>query len=53
MRNFVIERANNRGLVKGMEKVGEISEEDIKVMFDTNVIGLINVISSSNRLMKR
>jgi NADP-dependent 3-hydroxy acid dehydrogenase YdfG len=32
--------------VKGMENVGDISEEDIKVMFDTNVTGLINVIHS-------
>ena len=31
------------GLVKGIDKVGEIPEEDIKVMFDTNVYGLINV----------
>jgi NADP-dependent 3-hydroxy acid dehydrogenase YdfG len=34
---------DGRGLVKGMEKVGEIAEDDIKVMFDTNVTGLINV----------
>ena len=34
---------NCRGLVRGMEHVGEISEEDIRVMFDTNVMGLINV----------
>jgi len=32
------------GLVKGMDKVGDISEDDIKVMMDTNVTGLINVI---------
>ena len=31
------------GLVKGMDKVGEIAEDDIKVMMDTNVTGLINV----------
>jgi NADP-dependent 3-hydroxy acid dehydrogenase YdfG len=31
------------GLVKGMDKVGEIEEDDIKVMMDTNVTGLINV----------
>ena len=34
---------NGSGLVKGVEKVGEIAEDDIKVMFDTNVTGLINV----------
>jgi NADP-dependent 3-hydroxy acid dehydrogenase YdfG len=29
--------------VKGVEKVGDIAEEDIKVMMDTNVNGLIHV----------
>lgn len=43
MRNSIVVWAENSGLVKGTEKVGEISEEDIKVMFDTNVTGLINV----------
>ena len=43
MRTFLVVRAENSGLVKGTEKVGEISAEDIKVMFDTNVTGLINV----------
>jgi 3-hydroxy acid dehydrogenase / malonic semialdehyde reductase len=38
---------NCSGLVKGMEKVGEISEDDIRVMMDTNVTGLINVCTSS------
>ena len=33
----------NRGLVKGLERVGDIAEDDIKVMIDTNVTGLINV----------
>ena len=31
------------GLVKGMEQVGDISEDDIRIMMDTNVTGLINV----------
>jgi NADP-dependent 3-hydroxy acid dehydrogenase YdfG len=35
------------GLVKGVDKVGEIAEDDIKVMFDTNVTGLINVTSAT------
>jgi 3-hydroxy acid dehydrogenase/malonic semialdehyde reductase len=35
------------GLVKGVEKVGEIAEDDIKLMFDTNVTGLINVTSTT------
>ena len=36
-------KANSSGLVKGVDKVGEIAEDDIKVMMDTNVTGLINV----------
>ena len=28
-----------------MDKVGDIAEDDIKVMMDTNVTGLINVPS--------
>lgn len=31
------------GLVKGVDKVGEIAEEDIDIMMSTNVTGLINV----------
>lgn len=34
---------NNAGLVKGVARAPEIAEEDVKVMFDTNVTGLINV----------
>ncbi|KAJ4548470.1 hypothetical protein HRR76_001068 [Exophiala dermatitidis] len=34
---------NNAGLVKGVDKAPEIKEEDMKVMFDTNVTGLINM----------
>ena len=40
----IIGGVTNRGLVKGMEQVGEIAEDDIKVMIDTNVTGLINVL---------
>lgn len=32
-----------RGLVKGVAKAPEIAEEDIEVMFKTNVTGLINM----------
>jgi len=32
------------GLVKGMDKVGEIAEEDVNIMMTTNVIGLIGVL---------
>jgi len=34
---------SNRGLVKGVEQAGSIAEEDINVMFATNVTGLINM----------
>lgn len=34
---------NNAGLVKGVAKAGEIEAADMKVMFDTNVTGLINM----------
>ncbi|RDW80806.1 NAD(P)-binding Rossmann-fold containing protein-1 [Coleophoma crateriformis] len=34
---------NNAGLVKGVAKAPEIAEADMKVMFDTNVTGLINM----------
>lgn len=32
---------NNAGMVFGTEKVGEIAQSDIEVMFNTNVLGLI------------
>ncbi|KIM27513.1 hypothetical protein M408DRAFT_329963 [Serendipita vermifera MAFF 305830] len=34
---------NNAGFVKGVEKVGEIADEDIDAMIATNVVGLISV----------
>ncbi|KAK5657725.1 hypothetical protein OQA88_2797 [Cercophora sp. LCS_1] len=34
---------NNAGLVKGVAQAPNIAEEDINVMFDTNVTGLINM----------
>lgn len=34
---------NNAGLVKGVAKAPAIAEEDVKIMFDTNVTGLINM----------
>lgn len=37
------------GLVKGVDKVGEIAEEDIDIMMSTNVTGLINVNHQSLR----
>lgn len=32
---------NNAGMVHGVEKVGEIKQSDIDIMFHTNVLGLI------------
>ncbi|KAI1437946.1 hypothetical protein GGR50DRAFT_569828 [Xylaria sp. CBS 124048] len=34
---------NNAGLVKGVAKAPEIAEEDMGIMFNTNVTGLINM----------
>lgn len=34
---------NNAGFVLGVEKIGEIKDEDIDAMIATNVIGLISV----------
>lgn len=34
---------NNAGLVKGLEEVGSINDDDVDTMFDTNVIGLIKL----------
>ncbi|KAH7324537.1 short chain dehydrogenase [Stachybotrys elegans] len=34
---------NNAGLVRGVAKAPEIAEEDMEVMFQTNVTGLINM----------
>ncbi|KAL6248826.1 hypothetical protein RBB50_003889 [Rhinocladiella similis] len=34
---------NNAGLVKGMAKAPEIAEDDLNIMFATNVTGLINM----------
>lgn len=34
---------NNAGLVKGRETVGDVSNDDIDVMINTNVIGMMYV----------
>ena len=44
---------NNAGLVKGVDKAGDIKEDDIKVMFDTNVTGLINMTQAALEVMKK
>ncbi|KAI5795663.1 hypothetical protein EDC01DRAFT_653120 [Geopyxis carbonaria] len=43
---------NNAGLVKGVDKVGEISEQDISIMMTTNVYGLINLTQHVVNLFK-
>lgn len=43
---------NNAGLVKGVDQVGNIKEEDLNVMFATNVTGLINMTQAVLPLMK-
>ncbi len=44
---------NNAGLVKGVAKAPEIATEDIKIMFDTNVTGLINMTQEVMKIMKK
>lgn len=43
---------NNAGLVKGVDKVGDIKTEDLDVMFATNVTGLINMTQAVLPQMK-
>jgi 3-hydroxy acid dehydrogenase/malonic semialdehyde reductase len=42
-----------RGLVKGVDKAPEIKEEDINVMFATNVTGLINMTQAVLPIFKK
>ncbi|KAM0722104.1 hypothetical protein Q7P37_001545 [Cladosporium fusiforme] len=42
---------NNAGLVKGVAKAPEIAEEDMNVMFATNVTGLVNMTQEVLRNM--
>jgi 3-hydroxy acid dehydrogenase/malonic semialdehyde reductase len=44
---------NNAGLVKGVAKAPDIDEEDINVMFATNVTGLINMTQAVLQGMKK
>lgn len=34
---------NNAGLARGLEKVGEINQKDIDLMYSTNIVGLITL----------
>lgn len=42
-----------RGLVKGMAKAPEIAEEDVNIMFATNVTGLINMTQAILPIFKQ
>ncbi|KAK6391575.1 hypothetical protein LTR65_004410 [Meristemomyces frigidus] len=44
---------NNAGLVKGVDKIGDIKEDDIQVMMDTNVHGLINMTQAVLQSMRK
>ncbi|RXK39559.1 malonic semialdehyde reductase [Tremella mesenterica] len=44
---------NNAGMVHGREHIGVISDEDIDVMFQTNVIGLIHITQIFVREFKK
>ncbi|KAK0627688.1 hypothetical protein B0T14DRAFT_513127 [Immersiella caudata] len=44
---------NNAGLVKGVAKAPEIAEEDIDIMFKTNVTGLINMTQAILPIFKK
>ncbi|EPS36742.1 hypothetical protein H072_9734 [Dactylellina haptotyla CBS 200.50] len=43
---------NNAGLVKGLEHVGDIAEEDVNVMYSTNVAGLISMTQNAIPIFK-
>ncbi len=43
----------NSGLVRGMDKAPEIKEDDINVMFSTNVTGLINMTQAVLPIFKK
>jgi len=44
---------NNAGLVIGFDRVENVKSEDVQVMFDTNVVGVINVTQAVLPLMKK
>lgn len=45
--------STNRGLVKGTARAPEILEEDVNVMFATNVTGLINMTQAVLPIFKK
>lgn len=44
---------DSRGLVKGVAKAPEIAEEDLNIMFATNVTGLINMTQAVLPIFKK
>jgi len=44
---------NNAGMVRGREHVGDISPDDVDVMFQTNVLGLIHITQIFVREFKK
>ncbi|KAI9732343.1 MAG: hypothetical protein M1834_001550 [Cirrosporium novae-zelandiae] len=44
---------NNAGLVKGVARAPEIAEEDLNIMFQTNVTGLINMTQAVLPVFKK
>ncbi|KAK5129547.1 hypothetical protein LTR08_003169 [Meristemomyces frigidus] len=44
---------NNAGLVKGVDKIGDINEDDVQVMMDTNVHGVINMTQAVLQVMRK
>ncbi|KAK3678094.1 hypothetical protein LTR78_002189 [Recurvomyces mirabilis] len=44
---------NNAGLVKGVDKAGDIKEDDMETMFATNVTGLINMSQAVLAVFKK
>ncbi|TKA77434.1 hypothetical protein B0A55_04821 [Friedmanniomyces simplex] len=44
---------NNAGLVKGVDKAGDIKEEDIDTMMLTNVTGLINMTQACLQIFRK
>ncbi|GFZ46297.1 3-hydroxy acid dehydrogenase [Saitozyma sp. JCM 24511] len=44
---------NNAGMVRGREHIGDIADEDVEVMINTNVVGLIRMTQLFVREMKK
>ena len=53
MGTTLLRRERCRGLVKGTAKAPDIMEEDIEIMFSTNVTGLINMTQAILPIYKK